>query len=260
MAYASYASAEKSGGFNVVTVSGAILDSERFYDPETSDNYEIGLKSDFADGRVLTTLAAYYIKWEDQIVRAIGETGAVLNINAGESTSKGIEFEMQAQLSQNWDLGMSVAYNDAQYDDYFFAILGEIGIDPQLKGTTLQYTPEWTGNLSLGYTLPVFGDWEWVSRFDVDYIDDQTAVQSGNAIIESVTKMNLRTSLRNDHWMLTLWSYNLTDEKYTASAAFIRDPSIVPDVFFQGGGFSAFNPLITAGEPLSYGATIQYSF
>ncbi|MBE9539054.1 MAG: TonB-dependent receptor [Proteobacteria bacterium] len=260
MTYVSYAFAEKSGGFNVVTTTGAILPEERFYDPETSDNYEIGLKSTFADGRVQTTLAAYYIKWEDQIVRAIGETGAVLNINAGESTSKGIEFEMQAQLSQNWDLGMSVAYNDAQYDDYFFAILGEIGIDPQLKGTTLQYTPEWTGNLSLGYTLPVFGDWEWVSRFDVDYIDDQTAVQSGNAIIESVTKMNLRTSLRNDHWMLTLWSYNLTDEKYTASAAFIRDPSIVPDVFFQGGGFSAFNPLITAGEPLSYGATIQYSF
>jgi len=260
MAYASYAMAEKSGGFNVVTATGAILPEERFYDPETSDNYEIGIKSTMADGRVQTTLAAYYIKWEDQIVRAIGETGAVLNINAGESTSKGIEFEMQALLTQHLDLGLGISYNDAQYDDYFFAILGEIGIDPQLKGTTLQYTPEWTGNLSLGYTLPVFGNWEWVSRWDVDYIDDQTAVQSGNAIIEGVTKMNLRTSLRNDHWMLTLWSYNLTDEEYTSSGAFIRDPATVPGVFFEGGGFSAFNPLITAGEPQSYGATIQYSF
>ena len=260
MAYASYAFAEKSGGFNVVTVTGSILPEERFYDPETSDNYEIGIKSTFADGRVQTTLAAYYIKWEDQIVRAIGETGAVLNTNVGESTSAGIEFEVQAQLSEHWDLGMGISYNEAEYDDYFFAILGEIGLDPQLKGTTLQYTPDWTANMSLGYTLPVFGDWEWVSRFDVDYIDDQTAVQSGQAIIEGVTKMNLRTSLRNDHWMLTLWSYNLTDEKYTASGVFQRDPATVPNVFFQGGGFSAFNALVTAGEPLSYGATIQYSF
>ncbi len=260
MAYASYALAEKSGGFNVVTTTGQILPEERFYDPETSDNYEIGLKSTFADGRVQTTLAAYYIKWEDQIVRAIGETGAVLNINAGESTSKGIEFEMQALLSEHWDLGLGISYNDAQYDDYFFAILGEIGIDPQLKGTTLQYTPEWTGNMSLSYTLPVFGNWEWVTRLDADYIDDQTAVQSGHAIIEGVTKINLRTSLRNDHWLLTLWSYNLTDEEYTASAAFISDPSTVPDAFFLGEGFSVFNPLVTVGEPLSYGATIQYSF
>ena len=260
MAYASYAMAEKSGGFNVVTATGSILPEERFYDPETSDNYEIGIKSTMADGRVQTTLAAYYIKWEDQIVRAIGETGAVLNTNVGESTSMGVEFEMQAQLTEHLDLRLGASYNDAEYDDYFFAILGEIGIDPQLKGTTLQYTPEWTGNMSLGYTLPVFGNWDWVSRWDVDYIDEQTAVQSGNAIIEGVTKMNLRTSLRNENWALTLWSYNLTDEEYTASGAFLRDPATVPGVFFEGGGFAAFNPLITAGEPLSYGATIQYSF
>lgn len=260
MAYASYAMAEKSGGFNVVTATGAILPQERFYDPETSDNYEIGIKSTFADGRIQTTLAAYYILWEDQIVRAIGETGAVLNTNAGETTSVGIEFEMQAQLTEHLDLRLGASYNDAEYDDYFFAILGEIGIDPQLKGTTLQYAPDWTGNISLGYTLPVFGDWNWVTRWDVDYIDDQTAVQSGQAIIEGVTRMNLRTSLRNEHWSLTLWSYNLTDEEYTASGVFQRDPSTVPNVFFQGGGFSAFNALVTAGEPLSYGATIQYSF
>jgi len=244
----------------VVTTTGAILPEERFYDPESSDNYEIGLKSTLADGRIQTTLAAYYIEWEDQIVRAIGETGAVLNTNAGKSTSMGIEFEMQAQLTQHMDLRLGVSYNDAQYDEYFFAILGELGLDPDLEGTTLQYAPDWTANASMGYTLPVFGDWEWVSRLDVDYIDDQSAVQTGQAIVESVTKVNLRTSLRNENWMITLWSYNLTDEGYNASGVFQSDPSTVPDVFFLGEGFSAFNPLVSAGDPRSYGATVRYSF
>ncbi len=167
---------------------------------------------------------------------------------------------MQAQVTRRLDLGMGISYNDAQYDEYVFAILEEIGANPDLSGKTLQYAPDWTANLSLGYTVPVFGDWEWVSRFDVDYIDDQSAVQTAQAVVEGVTKMNLRTSLRNEQWSLTLWSYNLTDEKYNSSGVFQRDPSIVPDVFFQGKGFAAFNALVSAGDPRSYGATVKYRF
>jgi len=130
MAYASWAYAEKAGGFNVVTITGGVLPEERTYDPESSNNYEIGLKSTWADGRVLTTLAAYYIRWEDQIVRAIGGAGAILNTNAGQTTSKGVEFELMAQLSENWDLRAGLSYNDSTYDEYFFAILPAIGMDP----------------------------------------------------------------------------------------------------------------------------------
>ena len=260
MAYASYAYAEKSGGFNVVTATGAILPDERYYDPEKSDNYEIGIKSEFADSRVLTTLAAYYIEWDDQIVRAIGETGSVLNTNVGQSTSWGAEFELQAQVTERMDLRLGVSYNDSSYDDYFFAILEGLGMDPVLDGNTLQYAPEWTGNISVGYTLPVFGDWDWFSRVDANYIDSQKAVQTGHAEIDSVTLTNLRTGLSNDNWTATLWVYNLTDEKYTVSAAFIRDPTTVPDMVLAGGGFEAFQALASAGDEQSYGMTIKYSF
>ncbi len=260
MAYASYAMAEKSGGFNVVTISGSILPEERFYDPETSDNYEIGIKSDFADGRVRTSLAAYYISWEDQIVRAIGATGAILNTNVGATTSKGLEFELEAQLTEHLDLRMGGAYNDASYDDYFFAILEPLGMNPVLDGQALQYAPEWTGNISLGYNLPVFGNWNWISRWDANYTDEQSAVQTGDAVIDSVTKMNLRTGLSNGSWSVTAWVYNLTDEQYSSNALFAPDPAGIPDVVFLGQGFSAFQPLINAGEPRSYGITAKYSF
>lgn len=261
MAYASYAYAEKSGGFNVVTATGAVLPDERNYDPENSDNYEIGIKSEFADGRIQTSLAVYYIKWDDQIVRAIGATGAVLNSNAGQATSTGAEFQLQAQITEYLDASFGAAYNSSEYDEYYFAILEPLGMDPNLNGNTLQYAPEWTFNGSLGYTRSAFGDWDWFSRADVSYIDSQYAVQTNDAKIDSVSLINLRAGLNNENWTVTLWVYNLTDEKYNASAVFATDPaSLANAVTGSPDGFAAFQGLVYAGDEQSYGLTAKYSF
>ncbi|MCB1677854.1 MAG: TonB-dependent receptor [Halioglobus sp.] len=260
MAYASYAYAEKSGGFNVVTATGAVLPDERRYDPEESDNYEIGIKSQFADGRVLTSLALYHTRWNDQIVRAIGATGAVLNSNAGQTTSSGAEFELQARLTQRLELKLGAAYNNSEYDDYFFAILAPLGMDPVLDGNTLQYAPQWTWNGSLAYTRPVAGGWDWFSRLDASYTDEQYAVQTNDAVIDSFTVVNLRTGFSDEHWTVTLWAYNLADETYNASAVFTTDPASLANAITGGPGFSAFQGLTTAGDPRSYGVTARYSF
>jgi iron complex outermembrane receptor protein len=262
MAYASYAYSEKAGGFNVVTITGNVLPEERAYEPETSDNYEIGLKSTFADGRVRTTLAAYYIKWQDQIVRAIGQGGALLNSNAGETTSKGFEFELLAQLSENWDLRGGLSYNESQYDDYFFAILAAVGMNPVLDGTQLQYAPEWTANVSLGYTLPMASGWEWFNRLDASYTDEQTIVQTANAFVGSTDRVNFRTGFSNDNWTFTLWAYNLFEPDDALTGVFTGNPSRLPDLFIFGArqGFPAFSPLVTSPDRRSYGVTVKYRF
>jgi len=260
MAYASWAYSEKAGGFNIVTITGGVLPEERTYDPESSNNYEIGLKSTWAEGRVQTTIAAYYISWKDQIVRAIGGAGAILNVNAGKSTSKGIEFEMMAQLSENWDLRAGLSYNDATYDEYFFAILGAIGMNPVLDGNELQYTPDWTGNVSLGYTLPMSNNWEWFNRLDYSYADTQTIVQTANAYVGSASRLNFRTGFGNDKWTVTLWAYNLTEPNTAATGVFTGNPSRLPDLFIFGTrqGFPAFSPLVTSPDRASYGVTVKY--
>jgi len=260
MAYVSWAYAEKAGGFNIVTLTGNVLPEERTYDPETSNNYEIGMKSTWADGRVLTTLAAYYIKWDDQIVRAIGGQGALLNINAGQTTSKGIEFELMAQLSENWDLRAGLSYNDSKYDEYFFAILAAIGMDPVLDGTELQYTPDFTGNISLGYTLPMSSGWDWFNRLDASYADSQTIVQTANAYVGSANRVNFRTGFSNDNWVVTLWAYNLFEPDTASTGVFTGNPSRLPDLFIFGTrqGFPAFSPLVTSPDRASYGVTVKY--
>lgn len=262
MTYASWAYSEKAGGFNIVTVTGGVLPEERTYDPESSNNYEIGLKSTLADGRVQTTVAAYYIKWKDQIVRAIGGAGALLNDNAGKTTSKGIEFEMMAQLSENWDLRAGLSYNDSQYDEYFFAILAAIGMDPDLSGSDLQYTPDWTANVSLGYTLPMSNGWDWFNRLDASYADKQTIVQTANAYVGSANRVNFRTGFGNGKWTLTAWVYNLFEPNTASTGVFTGNPSRLPDLFIFGNreGFPAFSPLVTSPDRRSFGVTAKYSF
>jgi iron complex outermembrane receptor protein len=261
MLYASYAYSKKSGGFNVVTATGAILPEERSYGPENSDNYELGLKSTWADGRVVTTLAGYYVDWSDQIVRAIGQTGALLNVNAGATTSKGIEFDLMAQVTDNLDIRAGTAYNKSQYDEYFFAVLAAIGMDPVLDGTTLQYAPEWTFNFSANYTQPISADWEWFGRLDWDYLDAQSIVQPGNAQTDQSNRLNLHTGLENENWVITAWVYNLLDNDATPTGAFTFDPGQVPRLFMgQATGVSAFNGLLTAPVLRSYGLTVKYRF
>lgn len=262
MAYASWALSKKAGGFNVVTTTGNVLPEERTYGPEKSNNWEIGLKSTWADGRVLTTLAGYYIVWEDQIVRAIGGAGALLNTNAGKTTSKGVEFELMAQLSENWDLRAGLSYNDSKYDDYFFAILAAIGMDPVLDGNTLQYAPDWTGNISLGHTRPMSNGWEWFNRLDASYMDKQTIVQTASAYVGSASRVNFRTGFSHENWMVTLWVYNLFEPNTASTGVFTGNPSRLPDLFIFGTrqGFPAFSPLVTSPDRRSYGITVKYSW
>jgi len=262
MAYFSYAQSAKSGGFNTVTVGGAIAPDERTYEPENSDNYEIGLKSTFSDGRLATNIAAYYVNWTDQIVRALGATGVVLNENAGETTSKGIEAELLGQLTDKLNVRLGVAYNDIKYDEYIFGALAGLGIDPDLAGKTLQYSPEWTANISVGYVQPVGAEWEWFTRLDYDYQDEMTAVQTADAFTGSSDRLNINTGFGNDNWRITLWAYNLLENETATSGVYLPNPSMAPDVFVFGSrpGFQVFQGLVTGPQLRSYGLTLKYDF
>ena len=63
--YASLSRGYKAGGFNI---SRAVPDDRREFDAEFLWNYEVGLKSLWADNAVSTNVAFFYSKREDQQV------------------------------------------------------------------------------------------------------------------------------------------------------------------------------------------------
>ncbi len=68
-----------------------------FTDPDTLWNYELGVKSQFAEGRVGLNAAVYRQDWEGVQLGVALPAGSVCWQNAGDVTNDGVELEMAAQ-------------------------------------------------------------------------------------------------------------------------------------------------------------------
>ncbi|WP_146909411.1 TonB-dependent receptor domain-containing protein [Arenimonas daejeonensis] len=109
-------------------------------------SYEIGLKSQFADGRLILDLAAFRIDWEDiQVITSFaGNNGLV---NGGEATSQGLELATQFRATENLTLGFNGAYTDADVAEDFPTVYIPSGpyiveLNTGLGGDKLPYVPE----------------------------------------------------------------------------------------------------------------------
>ncbi|KAF0170018.1 MAG: TonB-dependent receptor, partial [Alphaproteobacteria bacterium] len=264
--YASAAQGEKVGGFNVVTVAGAILPGERTYNPESAWNYEVGAKTSWYDGRLVLNGAAYYIDWSDQIVRALGATFATLNTNAGQTTVKGVELEMRARPADGLEISAGVAYTDSHYDKYTFGTLALLGMSPVLDGRRLQYVSEWQSNLAVQYTVPVANGVDWFSRADFAYQSDQSSVQTADAFTGAASILNLRTGIDFKNVSVRLFANNVTEEDSALVATFI--PSAAQHLQWAQGaigagpitGLQAFGAAVTTRPPRTWGASLNVKF
>lgn len=267
--YASAARAVKSGGFNVVTVAGVIFDDERTYSPEKSWHYELGAKTAWFDNRLTLNLAGFYIRWKDQIVRAVGDSGALLNVNAGKTTSKGFEAELTARPADRLEISGGFAYTDSKYKDYFFQSLIGLGFSPaeaQLSGTPLQYVSKYTANGSIQYNHPIVNDIEWFGRADVSYQSKQSTVQPGGAYLADRTLVNVRTGFETERYSLSFWVDNLFKEKAAIAGVFTTNPASRYDTAAGAlglgplVGMQAFGALVTSADPRTWGITGRVRF
>ena len=258
--YASAVKAIKVGGFNSLITNGAITPAERRYDAERSMNYEVGGKFSLLDGRLLLEADAYAIRWDDQIVRSIGQLGAVLNVNAGRTSSRGVETSFEFRPTTAWTLRGGASWNRSVYDDYLFPLIGAIGGDPDLSGKPLQYSPKWTANLGAMRTF-AFGDWTGYVRGDAQYRDRMAAVQTATATVPASTRVNLHVGVRRGPVELSAWVDNVFDDDAASAALFLTDPATVFEfATHQRPGRQLFQPLVSAPVPRTFGVGLRYSF
>lgn len=259
--YASAVKAIKVGGFNTFTTNGAIAPDERAYKPEKSTTYEVGAKFSPLDGRMILDLDVYKIQWRDQIVRTVGSMGALLNINAGQTKSQGAEASLQYDPDRVWSFRLGAAYNDAKYVQYVFPIVGLVGLNPDLSGVQLQYSPHLTANLSILNRIPLSNGWTWTTRVDGRYRDRMVAVQTGDAYTPSKTIFNLRTSLDIGHSQISFWVKNIFNDKGAPSSLFATSPRTTFD-FATGRrpGNALFQALVLAPRLRTFGIDYRYRF
>ena len=211
MAYASYARGYTAGGFNTEAATLAALTAA--FDPETVDNYELGLKSDWLDNRLRVNLALFRLEYQDKQELFFNNVTRVLNItNAAEATVDGGEAEVRFRATDWLTLNATYGRLDSEYDD--FVIPG----GATYTGNALGSSPEEKVSFSADARAPLGG---WGEVFGTAVYFRTSAYNTGaaadpNLVIPAYDLINLSAGIEPaaGRWRLTAFVRNLEDTEY----------------------------------------------
>lgn len=212
-------------------------------------NYEVGLKSVFMGGRATFNTAIFYQDISDlQAVLLAGSCSSRIVYNVPEAHSAGIEFELSAQQTDQFDWALTASYINAELDSSVTSTGadGSVTILAGLEdGNRLPSVPEFQGAASATYTIPMDNGWESYIHGIVQYVGDRVTQfgdysegfgfvnmlgfeQGGGGTIggpltqdsfnfewelPSYVTANARIGLRNDRWDLAFYVNNFTNEQ-----------------------------------------------
>lgn len=223
--YFTFSQGFKSGGFTtrltapfnpafdgVVGLGG--LDSILFQ-PETSDNYEIGIKADLFDRKARVNLAAFWNEYEDiQIIVQRGITPA--NENAGDARIRGIEAEVEFYPTRGLALVGSAGYLDAEYR-FVDPLAAPVTIDDALPNT-----PEFNFSTAATYQTPIFDDranlllsvnYSWKDTIANDAQNTPELIQGPVGLLGG----SIKVGPSDDSWALSVIGRNILNERFIGS-------------------------------------------
>lgn len=178
--------------------------NSRYLAPSKGLNYEVGLKAQWLERRLLTTVALFKAEQENLATYAGMTDDGQYYYEGVDVDSKGIELEVVGRLGQNVDLVLgftTLKLEGAQGEDIY------------------EWVPRRTANIALSARLPSFtalsfginGRWQ----SDIAKLDEYTNVvvrQDSYATLNAFARWDVTQKL---HVRANV--YNLSDEKYITS-------------------------------------------
>ena len=190
--YTSVAKGFRLGGSNVFvppTTCGPDLEANGIqngpatYAPDSLWSYEVGSKSRLLNNRMSVNAAVFYVKWKNIQQGVYLPTCAyTYNANAGDATSKGVEFEIKAKPMPGLTLGASGGYVKAELSNDKGLQNGIVGA---VEGAQIQGVPKYNAAVNARYNFAFFGDKsafvmggvQWVGASKGSLNPDQTDYQ-----------------------------------------------------------------------------------
>ncbi|WP_030538611.1 TonB-dependent receptor [Sphingobium sp. DC-2] len=222
--YAKYATGYRAGGASSRT------SNYQAFDPEDVKSYEVGLKSDFWNGRARLNLAGYIMDRKDSQVdissiQFVGTSSFnnLVTINApGTTKIRGIEADLTMNPIEGLTLNASYAYTYTKIPPVFISATGVY------QNFYIVFTPRNAASGSIDYALPIGGqDTTLKFHFDGNYSQatqafDQFATKNDSSLIFNgrISLADIGTGVGRS-LTLSLWGRNLFNEQHV----FRRDPS-----------------------------------
>ncbi len=205
MAYAQYARGFRAGGLNAFAPTLADVP----FQPEYSDNYEIGMKNTLFADRLRLNLTGFYLQQRDQQINVI-EDGFFLTRNTGDMNNLGAEVELSALPVRGLQVMWNASVSDARYVRLTTFSGGE---NQDFSGNKPLFNPGFASFLAVQYTQ-FFGDVSAFVRGEHRYTGAYY-MNFDNVLRQPPFHLfNTRMGLTYKKYELAFWVRNLTDVKY----------------------------------------------
>ncbi|WDF95110.1 TonB-dependent receptor [Aeromonas dhakensis] len=199
--YASYSKTFTPVGGELIGITPG--DKNNNLDPQHTRLYEGGVKSDWLDGRLATTLSLYRLEMYNK--RSKDPLDPTKVILTGLQRTEGIELSARAQLTDELYLRGGIAIQDTE----------QVKADADLQGKRPMNVSRQNGELFAGYQS---GKQGWFGETGVTAVGDRFADNANTTTLPGYARFDARAGYRWQQWETQLSVENLTDHDYFVSA------------------------------------------
>jgi iron complex outermembrane receptor protein len=276
MLYATASTGFKAGGFYAA--------QDGVFKPETLTAFTVGSKNRLLSNRLQFNVELYYWDYKNKQVSHLGpKVNGALDLvteNAGSATMYGVEPEVQFLITDNDEIGATVAYEHATYDSFRYLTVapgptgpgtcptssaGNLSVPPfsplvrvDCSGFTIPNSPKWVATAAYQRTLPLGNGGSLIGKLALQYRssrisgEEQIAAEHLPSYATGDALLGYRSP--EDSWGLTAYVNNLTDKKSYGSSFFTgATPSLTAPVGPVG-------PTTLLNPPRTYGVRLNVKF
>lgn len=242
--YATYTRGFRAGGINASSLPAGVRQT---FDPEYSNNFELGYKVLSTNKKLSLAASAFLINWKDLQFYNLVAPMTYARENVGDARSSGIELELAAIPVKGLQVDASIGVNKTEYQGFdlkrvnFFTM---VQTTTPIGGNQLSNAPGHTLFLGIQYEHALSKKVRAVIRGEVRntgsyYTDIQNKIEQPD-----YTLLNTRVGLVHEKFSVFFWGQNITNERYLA----------------YGNPDSSFGRNARSAQPATVGITLSTKF
>ena len=242
--YATYTQGFRAGGINASSLPEGVRQT---FDPEYSNNYEIGYKSYLLNKKLSIGASAFLIQWKDLQFYNLVAPFTYARENVGNAQSAGIEIEVSALPAKGLQLDGSFGFNPTEYKGFDLKRVNfGTGVETTtaIGGNKLSNAPTHTLFLGAQYEYSINTKLKAILRGEIRNLGNQYTDIQNQIEQPSYTLLNSRIGLTYGKYSLFIWGQNLNNERYLA----------------YGNPDSSFGRQSRMAQPRTFGITLSAKF
>ena len=259
MLYATFSQGFRRGGTNAVPLSGVFAESPAWltYDPDTTNNYELGIKG--TGNNSFYNVSLFYVDWDKiQLNTATTNWGFYAAQNGGSASTKGIEVEYDKSFGKGWRMNLGYAYTKGKLKDDMWSADDVYII--ATDGSKLPGLAEHTVNIMLENAYDMSNGWQWVNRVSGYYQSDtKNNISDTSARLsqkfDSFSLWDFNSQLAIGDWTVGLFAKNLFNERGMVGIFKEENMGTSPEQNYYGNGGKS-----VIARPRTVGLSVTYDF